>query len=160
MRYSTELKVAPSSADSLSSASTARGRSAPSTSTLAATAGRVTGTERVAWDPGREAELVSVSGAADGMVRFWDLRSKPGRQCTGAVAAGGEGFSVAWRPPWAGGDDIVVGRKVSLWMCGFRRDIFFDCLNVGVAANVDLDEDGLPQCAADTSSHYDRMTRS
>jgi len=61
----------------------------------------------VAWNPAREAELASVG--SDGTVRFWDVRTKG--QCVGEVKVGGEGFSMAWRK---GGEELVVGRKVSL----------------------------------------------
>jgi THO complex subunit 3 len=71
----------------------------------------LTGTERVAWNPVREAELSSVGN--DGIVRFWDVRTRG--QCVGEVKVGGEGFSMAWRK---GGDELVVGRKVSLTYMG------------------------------------------
>ncbi|KAI9794687.1 MAG: NAD-dependent histone deacetylase sir2 [Piccolia ochrophora] len=59
--------------------------------------------ERVAWNPTKEAELASCS--SDGTVRFWDVRSKA---CTGEVKAGGEGFTLAWKPD---GTEVIVGRK-------------------------------------------------
>lgn len=129
MRHSTELRTSLSESASASAGPTSslsRGRSG--TSTLSSvSAGRVAGTERVAWDPSREAELCSVSGSGDGTLRFWDLRGKPGRNCTGLVGVGGEGFSVAWRPPWAtsaegvGDGDIVVGRKVRLSLAVYHQ---------------------------------------
>ncbi|KAF2401270.1 WD40 repeat-containing protein [Trichodelitschia bisporula] len=61
------------------------------------------GIERVAWNPAREAELASCS--PDGMVRFWDVRSKGS---IGEVKVGGECFTLAWKPD---GEEVVVGRK-------------------------------------------------
>lgn len=89
LRFSTELKPAAA----------APSRPQPPTPQ------HLLGTERVAWNPAREAELASVG--ADGVVRFWDVRSRGA--CVGEVRVGGEGLSLAWRP---GGEELVVGRKV------------------------------------------------
>ena len=59
--------------------------------------------ERVAWNPVKEAELVSVS--SDGTARFWDVRAK---KCVGTVQLGGEGFSIVWM---GSGEGLLVGRK-------------------------------------------------
>lgn len=72
------------------------------------------GTERVAWNPEREAELASVG--QDGIVRFWDVRARGA--CVGEVKVGGEGFSLAWRP---GGEELVVGRKDDILVPVERR---------------------------------------
>lgn len=42
----------------------------------------------------------------DGIVRFWDVRSK---SSIGQVKVGGECINMAWRPD---GEEVVVGRKV------------------------------------------------
>ena len=122
VKYSTELKPPlPSSVSTIGGASTAVGGVSVSTGvgiSGAATgpaAGRTTkpspapahlpGTERVAWNPSKEAELASVG--SDGIVRFWDVRNRGG--LVGEVKVGGEGFSLAWRP---GGEEVVAGRKV------------------------------------------------
>jgi len=99
VKFSTELKPSPVTT-AVTNTST-NGRNAPSQSA----AQHMTGVERVAWNPDREAELSSVG--TDGIVRFWDVRTKG--QCVGEVKVGGEGFSMAWRK---GGEDLVVGRKV------------------------------------------------
>ncbi|KAF2735196.1 WD40 repeat-like protein [Polyplosphaeria fusca] len=59
--------------------------------------------ERVAFHPNTETELASCS--SDGMVRFWDVRSKA---IVGEVKVGGEPFTLAWKPD---GSAIVAGRK-------------------------------------------------
>ena len=61
--------------------------------------------ERVAFHPINENELASCS--TDGMVRFWDVRSKAS---VGEVRVGEQPFTLAWTPD---GKDIVAGRKVS-----------------------------------------------
>lgn len=102
LRMSTELKPPinePSSA-------TAKGR--PVGSRL-----HLTGTEKIVWNPWREAELCSVGN--DGIVRLWDVRTRG--QMIGGVKIDGEGHALAWRPQWAGGDDILVGTKVSPAPC-------------------------------------------
>lgn len=66
--------------------------------------------DRVAWNPGREAELASCGG--DGMVRFWDVRSKSsiGQVKVGSGSSSEELINMAWAP---NGDEIIVGRKVT-----------------------------------------------
>lgn len=59
--------------------------------------------ERVAWNPIKEAELVSVS--TDGTARFWDVRSK---SCRGVVKLPSDGLTVAWS---ADGGTVVVGTR-------------------------------------------------
>lgn len=67
--------------------------------------GHSLGVEKVAFHPGGEPELVSVG--QDGMVKFWDVRSKT---AAGEVKAGlGECLTVAWSPD---GRELVVGKKV------------------------------------------------
>lgn len=101
VKFSTELKPTPVPAGAGTGGTNGR----PAVSQSAAQ--HMSGVERVAWNPDREAELSSVG--ADGVVRFWDIRSKG--QCVGEVKVGGEGFSLAWRK---GGEELVVGRKV-IW---------------------------------------------
>ncbi|TKA59237.1 hypothetical protein B0A49_11503, partial [Cryomyces minteri] len=60
--------------------------------------------DRLAWNPVKEAELASC--AADGAVRFWDVRCRAA--AVAEVKVGGDGFSLAWRPD---GSELVVGRK-------------------------------------------------
>jgi THO complex subunit 3 len=60
--------------------------------------------ERVAFHPINENELASCS--TDGMVRFWDIRSKAS---VGEVKVGEQPFTLAWTPD---GSEIVAGRKV------------------------------------------------
>ncbi|TKA55093.1 hypothetical protein B0A49_13298, partial [Cryomyces minteri] len=60
--------------------------------------------DRLAWNPVKEAELASC--AADGAVRFWDVRCRAA--AVAEVRVGGDGFSLAWRPD---GSELVVGRK-------------------------------------------------
>ncbi|KAJ4404916.1 hypothetical protein N0V91_005652 [Didymella pomorum] len=59
--------------------------------------------ERVAFHPINENELASCS--TDGMVRFWDIRSKAS---VGEVKVGEQPFTLAWTPD---GSEIVAGRK-------------------------------------------------
>ncbi|KAL5115205.1 hypothetical protein ACEQ8H_006879 [Pleosporales sp. CAS-2024a] len=59
--------------------------------------------ERVAFHPVNENELASCG--SDGMVRFWDIRSKAS---VGEVKVGETPFTLAWTPD---GSDIVAGRK-------------------------------------------------
>ncbi|KAJ4296375.1 hypothetical protein N0V90_006420 [Kalmusia sp. IMI 367209] len=59
--------------------------------------------ERVAFHPINENELASCS--TDGMVRFWDVRSKAS---VGEVRVGEQPFTLAWTPD---GTHIVAGRK-------------------------------------------------
>ncbi|KAF2202963.1 WD40 repeat-like protein [Delitschia confertaspora ATCC 74209] len=61
------------------------------------------GVERVAFHPENDHELASCG--LDGMVRFWDVRTK---KSVGEVNVGGEAFTLAWKPD---GSDIVVGKK-------------------------------------------------
>lgn len=112
MKYSTEIKLPPSAAAAATVApppappgrgAAARRPPAPAGPTSLA------GTERVAWNPTREAELCSVG--ADGVVRVWDVRARGSEALVGGVKVGGEGFSMAWHPD---GDELVVGRKVSV----------------------------------------------
>lgn len=60
--------------------------------------------ERVAFHPINENELASCG--TDGMVRFWDVRSKAS---VGEVKVGEQPFVLAWTPD---GTEIVAGRKV------------------------------------------------
>ncbi|KAH6614848.1 hypothetical protein C7974DRAFT_320251 [Boeremia exigua] len=62
--------------------------------------------ERVAFHPINENELASCS--TDGMVRFWDIRSKAS---VGEVKVGEQPFTLAWTPD---GSEIVAGRKDNL----------------------------------------------
>ncbi|UPX10690.1 uncharacterized protein EKO05_0001332 [Ascochyta rabiei] len=62
-----------------------------------------TSLERVAFHPINENELASCS--TDGMVRFWDIRSKAS---VGEVRVGEQPFTLAWAPD---GNGIVAGRK-------------------------------------------------
>lgn len=110
VKFSTELKPALLASAITNTGTT--GRNAPSQA-----AQHMTGVERVAWNPDREAELSSVG--ADGIVRFWDVRSKG--QCVGEVKVGGEGFSMAWRK---GGEEMVVGRKVGSMHCSYVCEVF------------------------------------
>ncbi|KAF2003331.1 WD40 repeat-like protein [Amniculicola lignicola CBS 123094] len=64
--------------------------------------------ERVAFHPLNETELASCG--SDGMVRFWDVRTKAS---TGEVKVEKEPFTLAWTPD---GSDIVAGRKDNLLM--------------------------------------------
>jgi THO complex subunit 3 len=63
-----------------------------------------TALERVSFHPINENELASCS--TDGMVRFWDIRSKAS---VGEVKVGEQPFTLAWTPD---GNEIVAGRKV------------------------------------------------
>jgi THO complex subunit 3 len=65
--------------------------------------------ERVAFHPINENELASCT--TDGMVRFWDIRTKA---TVGEVSVGGQPFTLAWTPD---GSDIVAGRKDNLLAC-------------------------------------------
>jgi THO complex subunit 3 len=64
--------------------------------------------ERIAFHPTNDNELASCS--SDGMVRFWDIRSKAS---VGEVHVGPQPFTLAWAQP--DGNEIVAGRKVSLY---------------------------------------------
>jgi THO complex subunit 3 len=64
----------------------------------------ITSLERVAFHPINENELASCG--SDGMVRFWDIRSKAS---VGEVKVGETPFTLAWTPD---GSEIVAGRKV------------------------------------------------
>lgn len=66
----------------------------------------LTNLERVSFHPINENELASCG--SDGMVRFWDIRSKAS---VGEVKVGEQPFTLAWTPD---GNDIVVGRKVAV----------------------------------------------
>lgn len=63
----------------------------------------LTALERVAFHPINENELASCS--TDGMVRFWDIRSKAS---VGEVKVGEQPFTLAWTPD---GTEILAGRK-------------------------------------------------
>lgn len=63
-----------------------------------------TALERVAFHPINENELASCG--TDGMVRFWDIRTKAS---VGEVKVGEQPFTLAWTPD---GSEIVAGRKV------------------------------------------------
>ncbi|KAL1996605.1 hypothetical protein VTN49DRAFT_7470 [Thermomyces lanuginosus] len=65
--------------------------------------GHSAGIEQVVFNPVRDAELASC--AADGTVRFWDVRSKT---CVSRLDVGGEAFTLAWS---ADGRVLLVGRK-------------------------------------------------
>lgn len=138
VKYSTELKPPlPSSPSAVggvgtavggASVSTGAGINGAATGPAGGRAARPTpapvhlsGTERVAWNPGKEAELASVG--SDGIVRFWDVRNRGG--LAGEVKVGGEGFSLAWRP---GGEEVVAGRKVCLSVYGERMQL--DCAHM------------------------------
>ncbi|CAE7012742.1 hypothetical protein CFE70_002266 [Pyrenophora teres f. teres 0-1] len=62
--------------------------------------------ERVAFHPINENELASCG--TDGMVRFWDIRTKAS---VGGVEVGEVPFTLAWTPD---GNEIVAGRKDNL----------------------------------------------
>ncbi|KAF2866686.1 WD40-repeat-containing domain protein [Massariosphaeria phaeospora] len=62
--------------------------------------------ERVAFHPMNENELASCG--SDGMLRFWDVRSKAS---VGEVKVGEQPFVLAWTPD---GTEIVAGRKDNL----------------------------------------------
>ena len=68
-------------------------------------ASSLTSLERVSFHPINENELASCS--TDGMVRFWDIRSKAS---VGEVHVGEQPFTLAWTPD---GSEIVAGRKVT-----------------------------------------------
>lgn len=106
LKHSTELKLASSGTTSgtASSNSTAGRRPLPSTAPST-----VTGTEVVAWCPGKDGELASVG--TDAIVRFWDVRARV--LCTASVNVDRPGLSLCWRPGGVG-DELVVGRRVSL----------------------------------------------
>ncbi|KAF2094877.1 WD40 repeat-like protein [Rhizodiscina lignyota] len=61
------------------------------------------GIERVAWNPIKEAELASVS--SDGVVKFWDVRS---RGVVWEQKFEGGGLTLAWKPD---GQELVLGTK-------------------------------------------------
>jgi WD40 repeat protein len=60
--------------------------------------------DKVLFHPLGEPEIASIG--ADGMVRFFDVRSKT---ATGEVKVGAEAFTLAWSPD---GNELVVGKKV------------------------------------------------
>ncbi|KAJ4372879.1 hypothetical protein N0V83_003170 [Neocucurbitaria cava] len=74
-----------------------------STELRTSSATAVTSLERVSFHPINENELASCS--TDGMVRFWDIRSKAS---VGEVKVGEQPFTLAWSPD---GTEIVAGRK-------------------------------------------------
>ncbi|KAI0159543.1 WD40 repeat-like protein [Xylariaceae sp. FL1272] len=65
--------------------------------------GHAASIEKVAFNPVKELELCSVS--LDGVVRFWDVKSKA---VLNEVKGLGETFTLAWAPK---GDCVVVGNK-------------------------------------------------
>ncbi|CAG8950542.1 hypothetical protein HYFRA_00002749 [Hymenoscyphus fraxineus] len=65
--------------------------------------GHTAGIEKVAFNPVKEAELCSVS--SDGIVRFWDVRTKA---VINEVKGLGDAFTLAWSPD---GESLVVGNK-------------------------------------------------
>lgn len=75
-------------------------------STELRTPGATAQLERIAFHPVNEHELASCS--SDGMVRFWDIRSKAS---VGEVKVGHVPFTLAWTPD---GSEIVAGRKDNL----------------------------------------------
>jgi THO complex subunit 3 len=60
--------------------------------------------EKVAFSPTRECELASMS--SDGVVKFWDARSKT---CFNEIKNLGESIALSWAPD---GETLVVGNKV------------------------------------------------
>ncbi|KAF2156041.1 WD40 repeat-like protein [Myriangium duriaei CBS 260.36] len=72
--------------------------------------GHVGAVERVAWRPGREAELASTG--VDGTVRLWDVRVGAAGQgkstCVAEVKAGQHGLFLTWSPD---GTEVVVGTR-------------------------------------------------
>jgi THO complex subunit 3 len=73
-------------------------------STELRTPGTTASLERVSFHPINENELAS--STSDGMVRFWDIRSKAS---VGEVKVGECPFTLAWTPD---GNELVAGRKV------------------------------------------------
>ncbi|KAF2034817.1 WD40 repeat-like protein [Setomelanomma holmii] len=71
-----------------------------------------TSLERVAFHPINENELASCT--TDGMVRFWDIRTKAS---VGEVKVGEQPFTLAWTPD---GTEIVAGRKDNM-LCAIDR---------------------------------------
>lgn len=67
----------------------------------------LTNLERVSFHPINENELASCG--TDGMVRFWDIRSKAS---VGEVKVGEQPFTLTWTPD---GNEIVAGRKVAVF---------------------------------------------
>ncbi|KAI2609777.1 WD domain-containing protein [Hypoxylon fragiforme] len=65
--------------------------------------GHTASIEKVAFNPVKELELCSVS--SDGVVRFWDVKSK---QVLNEIKGLGETFTLAWAPH---GGCVVVGNK-------------------------------------------------
>lgn len=59
--------------------------------------------EKIGFNPARDAELCSVS--ADGVVKFWDVRTKA---CIFETRSLGEALSLAWHPL---GECVVVGTR-------------------------------------------------
>ncbi|KAF3061853.1 THO complex subunit 3 [Daldinia childiae] len=65
--------------------------------------GHTASIEKVAFNPVKELELCSVS--SDGVVRFWDVKTK---QVLNEVKGLGETFTLAWHPR---GECVIVGNK-------------------------------------------------
>lgn len=61
--------------------------------------------EHVAFNPRSETELASCG--ADGVLRFWDVRSKAS---VSEVKLGGDASKLVWKPD---GTEVVVATKVS-----------------------------------------------
>lgn len=68
--------------------------------------GHTASIEKVAFNPVKELELCSVS--SDGVVRFWDVKTK---QVLNEVKGLGNTFTLAWAPH---GECVVVGNKVRI----------------------------------------------
>ncbi|KAI1325260.1 WD40 repeat-like protein [Xylariaceae sp. FL0255] len=68
--------------------------------------GHAASIEKVAFNPVKELELCSVS--SDGVVRFWDVKSKA---VINEVRGLGEAFTLAWAPK---GECVVVGNKENM----------------------------------------------
>jgi THO complex subunit 3 len=95
IKYSTELKTKLDPSE-------AKGRVGLNESKGA----HLTQIECVAWNPMREAELASLGN--DGVVKFWDVRSR-GEVGEYRPEPSDGGYSVCWRPD---GSEIVIGTKV------------------------------------------------
>ena len=99
VKDSIELKPPASEATKLASASSSISRTSRSRAPV-----RITGTEKVVWNPAAEAELASLG--SDGSLRLWDVRTRGQHISTIPVAS--TGLGLAWRPAHAGGDEIVA----------------------------------------------------